>query len=133
MIPCYEATTCNIYRNESGDLREKQTRCVYAADTVEQALIDGLRWAKQMFLQLGDFDDLLYVGCVQIHTYCIHPIDADNYCRTGINGLGRILEWKCDTWLYRPKNPDPKVVKLIEEIKALRKEDWQKHWKRTPT
>lgn len=91
----YNVTYYPCYRNEEGQLREKQFSAMFEAANNEQAMLAACRYTVANFRGAVEWDDnLLYVGAVKCWRIYVGEIDRSGMCltKTGID----IMEWKCD-------------------------------------
>jgi len=121
----YQVTSYPIYETDEG-LRERQDTAVFlvldeSPRQDEIGVIDGLRWAKRDFCQMGGFNKYLRVGAIKIWRYDIAPLLEDGRCCSGPRCC--IFEWKCD-WPNAQGRTSDESRKLLAEIVKLGRDDW---------
>lgn len=126
-LQCYEAAYYPIYRDKNtGRSYEKSVTALFTDEDVLSACKTAVRWAMKGYRTCGEIYGYLYIGCVKLNGFQIMRPSQDGAISSG-RGFGYLMEWKYDTGLYQPKNPDQELRNLLEEMKGLSpKKDWVK-------
>ncbi len=119
------------YRTPEG-MRELSLDLIFMAENETEACEDFCIHAIRQFKLHNEYypDKWNHIGCIKVNRFYPYQIEEGGICSyvSSAKGTPAIvsgftgLEWKCDTGLYFPKNPGRGLVKLLEEVAALRPE-----------
>lgn len=76
-----------------GSRCELSLNIIYECGSDRAAIIAGIKWG----INRGQANEFGSPVCIKVHPYQIGKPEPNGYIKTGIFGMGTLLEWKYDT------------------------------------